>query len=65
MTVHTEYALRRSCIAKILDLAFAVAAAETSSTESLVARENSKVLDLIAAGAAAVRAVVANEGPVA
>ena len=64
MTVHAKYPLRRPGIAKILDLLFTVPTFEAGGTEGLVSGENRQVFDLVAAGAAAVCAVVANEGTI-
>jgi hypothetical protein len=58
---HAEDSLRRSCVSEILDLAFAVPASEARRAESLVACEDSQILDLIAAGAAAVCTIIADE----
>ena len=65
MAAHAEDALRRSRIAQILDLPLAIATSKTARTESLVARQDGKVFNLVVAGAAAVRAVVAYERAVA
>lgn len=61
MTFHAENTLRSSGIAEILDLAFAVSAAEARRTERLLPRKDSQVLDLVATGATAVGAVVADQ----
>lgn len=61
MTLHAEYALRSSGVAKVVNLAFAVPAFETASAEGLVPGQYGKILDLIAACAAAVGTVVADE----
>lgn len=65
MAAHTKYALRRSCISEVLDLPFAVPASEAGRAEGLVACEDGQILNLVAAGAAAVCAVVADEGAIA
>jgi len=65
MARHAEDALRGAGIAKVLDLALAVAAAEAVCAKGLVAGQNGEVLDLVAAVVAAVGAVVANERAVA
>lgn len=65
MTLHAEDALRGPSISKVLNLALAVAAFEASGTEGLVAGEDGEVFNLVAAGAAAVGAVVADEGAIA
>jgi hypothetical protein len=62
---HAEDTLRGACIAQVLDLALAVAAAEAIGTEGLVARQDGQVLDLVAAVVAAVCAVVAYQRAVA
>lgn len=59
MTVHTEYALRSSRIAKVLNLFLAIATFEAIRAEGLVASQYGQVLDLVSTAAAAVRAVVA------
>lgn len=65
MTGHTEYALRGSSIAKIIDLPFAIATSETVCAEGLISCQYGQILDLVVACAAAVGAIVANERPVA
>lgn len=65
MTRHAEDALRRPRISEILNLALAVAAAEAAGTEGLIAGQDCQVLDLVAARAAAVSAVVADERAIA
>jgi hypothetical protein len=65
MAAHAEDSMGCACIAQILNLPLAVPTAEAASAERLVTRQNRKVLDLVAAGAAAVCAVVANEGAIA
>lgn len=65
MTAHAEDALGGPRIAEVLDLALAVAASEAARAEGLVAGEDGEILNLVVAGAAAVRAVVADEGAVA
>ena len=57
--------MRRSSITKVLYLALAVSAPETGGAESLVARQDGQVLNLVSASATAVRAVVADEGAIA
>ena len=61
VAVHTEDALRGSRISQVLNLSLAVTALEASRTKGLVAGQYGKVLDLVAAVAAAVCAVVANQ----
>jgi hypothetical protein len=62
---HAEDALRRAGIAQVLDLALAVAAAETVGAEGLVARQDGQVLDLVTAMVAAVCTIVTNQRAVA
>lgn len=64
MTFHAEDALRCSCIAKILDLLLTITAFEAGRAECLIAREDGQVFDLVAAVAAAVGAIVADEGTI-
>jgi len=61
MTRHAKDALRRPRIPQVLNLAFAVPAAETTRAESLIASQNGEIFDLVTAGAAAVCAIVADE----
>ena len=61
MAAHAEDTLRRAGIAKVLDLALAVATTEAVGAEGLVAGQDGEVFDLVAAGIAAVGAVVADE----
>jgi ABC-type sulfate transport system permease component len=65
VAVHAKDAVRRPGIAQILDLPLAVPTAEAGCAECLVARQDGEVLDLVPAGAAAVGAVVADEGTIA
>jgi hypothetical protein len=65
VAAHAEYALGGSCVSEILNLTFAVSAAEASCTESLVARENGQILNFVSTRTAAVCAIVADEGSVA
>lgn len=65
MAVHAEHSLAGSCISQVLDLLLAVAATKAAGTVCLVAGENGEILDLVATGAAAVCAVVADEGAIA
>ena len=57
--------MARARIAQVLNLPLAVATAEAGGAECLVAGEDGEVLDLVAAGIAAVGAVVADERTVA
>ena len=61
MAVHAKYPMRSPGIPEILDLSLAVPASEACRAEGLVSGEDSQVLDLVPAGAAAVGAVVADE----
>lgn len=65
VTGHTEYALRGSSIAKIVDFPLAIATSETVGTERLISCQYSQILDLVVACAAAVGAIVADERSVA
>lgn len=64
MTAHAEDALTCACITQILNFPFAVAALEAGGAEGLVAGQNGQILDFVATGAAAVSAIVADEGSV-
>lgn len=61
MATHAEYALRCPGISQVFDLSLAISASKACCAEGLVSRENGEVLDLVAAGAATVSAVVADE----
>lgn len=65
VTVHTEDALRGARITQVLDLALTIAALETACAEGLIASQDSQILDLVAAAATTVSAVVANQRAVA
>jgi hypothetical protein len=65
VAVHTEHALGGPCIAQVLDLLFAVPTSKAAGTVGLVTREDGQVLDLVAAGAAAIGAAVADERAIA
>jgi len=65
VTLHAEDALRRARITQVFDFTLAIAAFETVCAERLVARENCKVFDFVAAGAAAVCAIVADQRAIA
>jgi hypothetical protein len=65
VTAHAKYALGRSRISEILNFALAVSTSETRRAERLVSREDGQILNLVAAGAAAVCAIVADEGAIA
>ena len=62
--MHAENALRSAGVAQVVYLLFAIAAFEALCAESFLACENSKVFDFVAACAAAVGAVIADEGAV-
>lgn len=61
MAVHTEDPLRGACIAKVVNLSFAITTLEAVCTESLVSSENGEIFNFAATRTAAVGAVVANE----
>jgi hypothetical protein len=65
VAAHAKDSLRRACISQVLDLPLAVPAAEAGSAERLVTSEDSQILNLVAAGAAAVCTVVADERAIA
>jgi len=65
VTTHAEYALRGSCIAEVFDLALAISAAEARRAEGLISCQNSQVFNLVAASAAAIRAIVAYQRAIA
>ena len=65
MTLHAKYALARSCIAQILNLSLTISTFETRGAERLVSRQDCKIFNLVSTSAAAVRAVVADERPIA
>ena len=65
MTAHTKDALRGARITQVLDLPLTIATSEAAGAKGLIASQNRQVFNLIAAGVATVRAVIANEGAVA
>ncbi len=65
MTVHAKYSLRGSSVFEVVNLAVAHSTLEASGTESLVAGENGKILNLVTAGTAAVGTVIADERAIA
>lgn len=65
MTRHAKYALRGASVSQVVNLPLAVAAFEAVRAECLVTCEDGQVFYLVAAGAAAVCAVVADERAVA
>lgn len=64
MAAHAEDALAGARITQILNLPLAIAALEAGGAKGLVARQDGEVFDLVAAGAAAVGAIVADEGAI-
>lgn len=65
MTAHAKDALRRPSVAQILYLSLAVSTSEAGCAKGLVTGEDRQVFDLVVARAAAVGAVVADEGAIA
>lgn len=65
MAIHAEDTLRGPSIAQVFYLPLAIPTSEACSAEGLVPGKNGQILDLISTGAAAVGAVVANEGAIA
>lgn len=65
MAAHAEDALGGARISQVLNLPLAVATPKAAGAEGLVASQDGQVLDLVAAGIAAVRAVVADQRAVA
>lgn len=65
MTTHAEDSLGGASISQVLNLSLAIATSETTGAKGLVAGQDGQVLNFVAAGVAAVCAVVANEGAVA
>lgn len=65
MTAHAENTLRCPCITQILYLSLAVSASKAGGAKGLVTSQNRQVFDLVAARAAAISAVVADEGAIA
>jgi len=64
VAAHAEDTLTGARITQVLDLPLAVATFEARGAEGLVAGEYGEVFNLVAAGAAAVGAVVADEGAI-
>ena len=64
MAAHTKNPLRRSGIAKVLNLPLAVSTSKTSGAERLISGENSKVLNLVPACRATVCALVTDQGAI-
>lgn len=65
MAVHAEHSLASARISQVLDLLLAVPATKAPRAICLIAGEDGEILDLIATGAAAIRAVVADERTIA
>jgi hypothetical protein len=65
VAVHAKDAVRRPGIAQILDFPLAVPTPEAGCAKGLVSGQDGQVLNLIIAGAAAVGAVIADEGAIA
>lgn len=61
MTVHAEDALRGARISEIFNLSFTVATLEAVGAEGLISGQDGEVLDLVAAAAATVGTVIADE----
>ena len=64
VAIHAKDALRRSRIFQVLNFLLATPTFEAIRTEGLIASKDSQVLDLVVADAAAVGAIVANEGAI-
>jgi hypothetical protein len=62
---HTEYALRGSSIAQVVDFPFTIATSEAVCAKGLVSCQYSQVFDLVVTCAAAVCAIVADERSIA
>jgi hypothetical protein len=65
MAIHTEDSLRRARIPQILNLLLAVPAFEAVGAEGLVASQDGQILNLVPTAAAAICAVVADQGAIA
>lgn len=65
MAFHTKYSLRRPSIFEILNLLLAISTFEAGRAESLIARKDCQILDLVPADTTAVCTIVAYERPVA
>jgi hypothetical protein len=64
VAAHAKNTLRRPSVAQIFNLPLAIPASKAGGAKGLVARENCKIFDLVAAGAAAISAIVANQGTI-
>jgi hypothetical protein len=65
MTFHTEHALASSRVAKLRDFLFAVSTFEAHGAKGFIAAQNSQIVNVPSALAAAIRAVIANKPAVA
>ena len=65
MATHAKDSLTRARITQVLNLLFAIAAPKAAAAERLITGKDREVLNFVAAGAAAVRAAVADKGAVA
>lgn len=65
MAFHAKYTLRCSCILQVFYLLLAIPAFETVRTKRLIACEDGEIFDFISAYAAAICAIIADEGAVA
>lgn len=65
MAFHAEHSLSGSGISEVLDLLLAIPTSKATSAIGLVPGQDGEVFDFVSAGAAAVRAIVADEGAVA
>lgn len=65
MTGHAEDSLRSTSIPQVFDFALAVATSEAIRTEGLIASENSKIFNLVAAVVAAICTVITYQRAVA
>jgi hypothetical protein len=61
---HTKDTLGCSRVAKILNLALAIATFEAGGAKRLVAGEDREVFDLVSARAAAIGTVIADQGAI-
>ena len=65
MALHAKDALRGFGVPQVLNLLLAVATLEAAGTKSLVTGQDSQILNLVPTRAAAVGAIVADEGAIA
>lgn len=65
MTAHAKDALAGARISQVLNLPLTIPAFEACCAESLITRQDSEIFDFVSTGAAAVGAVVADEGSIA